>query len=497
MMPLARKLLRTLRRLRRETGGAIIVPLALILPVLFGFGMLAIDGGRYFNLQTSLQAGADALALAGAAELDAKPDSITRANRAIDNLVANDQRFGDGASAISRSQITVRFLSSLPSTDAQAIADANVTTDPSKAGYVEVTINPVTFHNFFAAAAKAVSVPTRTQASAIAGFDSVACNVAPLFMCNPAEGSGTSIYTVARQSSFKRRLISMRDKSNKTGSGDYGFLVPAEGNSGASNVSNALSVDRPPGCYSKSGVEVRPGYIASTAEALNVRFDIYEGGMKNSKSNPDYRPAANVRKGFTGSGCNMSATTDHIFPRDPCYATNTCNDFPAMGGDIGGGNWDFVKYWTTTYPGKPVPADPETGVTWSNADASRPSRYQVYRYELANNLMTTPSGAASAGAPGEIGAPQCYAGDKEALKTDSVDRRTFVGAILDCQAYASEMNGASGGKIPVTSYARFFLTEPMDKNDTRGTIWVEMIELVEPGTAAARNIIRDSIQLFR
>ena len=59
------------------------------------------------------------------------------------------------------------------------------------------------------------------------------------------------------------------------------------------------------------------------------------------------------------------------------------------------------------------------------------------------------------------------------------------------------MNGSSGGKIPVTSYGKFFLTEPMDKNDSRGTIWVEMIELVEPGTAAARNIIRDTIQLVR
>jgi hypothetical protein len=35
----------------------------------------------------------------------------------------------------------------------------------------------------------------------------------------------------------------------------------------------------------------------------------------------------------------------------------------------------------------------------------------------------------------------------------------------------------------------------MDKQD--GTIWAEMVSLVEPGTAAARNIIRDSVQLQR
>src|SRR3712207_9463632 len=102
MRPVFPNLSRIARRFRRETRGAIILPLALALPVLFGVGMLAIDGGRYFNLQTSLQSGADALALAAAAELDGKSDSIVRANRAIDTLVTNDQRFGEGAQAISR-----------------------------------------------------------------------------------------------------------------------------------------------------------------------------------------------------------------------------------------------------------------------------------------------------------------------------------------------------------------------------------------------------------
>jgi Flp pilus assembly protein TadG len=481
--------------LLRETRGAIAIPLALVLPVLFGVSMMVIDAGRYYSLQSSLQASADALALAGAAELDARPDSIQRANRAINNLVANDQRFGEGSGAISRSGISVRFLTSLPATDAQAIAAANVTTDPLKASYVDVRVQPVTMRNLFARVAGFAGTTTQTSAAAVAGFDSVACNVAPLFICNPAEDSAATLTLLARQPSFKRRLIAMRDKSNQPGSGNYGFLNPAEGNSGASNVSNALSTDRPPGCYSKSGVEVRPGYIAATADALNVRFDIYEGGFKTSKGDPNFRPAVNVRKGFTGSGCNMSATADHIFPRDPCYATNSCNDFPVTNGSVGGGDWDFEGYWTRTFPGKPFPVDPETGETWSNAN--RPSRYQVYRHEISANLMSTPSGAASLGAPGELGAPQCYTGDKEALKTDTIDRRVFVGAILDCKAYADQMSGNSGGKIPVTSYGKFFLTEPMDKNDSRGTIWVEMIELVEPGTVAARNIIRDTVQLVR
>jgi hypothetical protein len=428
--------------------------------------------------------------------LDSKSDSIVRANRAIDNLVSNDQRFGEGAGAIARSRIAVRFLHSLPASDGAAIDASYDTTDPLKAGFVEVTVTPVTFRSIFATAARASVPAMATQASAVAGFDSLACNVAPLFVCNPAENSGTSLYTVARQHSFKRRLIAMRDKSNQAGSGNYGFLVPAEGNSGASNVGNALAVDKPPGCYNKSGVEVRPGYIASTAKSLNVRFDIYENGM--SKSDHSLRPAANVRKGFSGSSCNQQqATEEHTYPRDPCHLTNTCADFPVASGSIGDGNWDFDGYWTRTYGARPKPVDPDTGLTWSNSDANRPSRYQVYRHELQENLMSTPTSGATSPAKGEVGTPMCYTGDKEALKTDPIDRRVFVGAILDCKAHSSEMSGSSGGKIPVTSYGKFFLTEPMDKNDSRGTIWVEMLELVEPGTAAARNIIRDNVQLFR
>src|SRR3712207_2899341 len=116
MRPVLEKPVAAAKRFRRDARGAFIVPLALALPVLFGFAMLAIDGGRFFNLQTSLQAAADALALAGAAELDGKSDSIVRAERAIDNLVSNDQRFGEGANAIAKTQVAVRFLASLPAT---------------------------------------------------------------------------------------------------------------------------------------------------------------------------------------------------------------------------------------------------------------------------------------------------------------------------------------------------------------------------------------------
>src|SRR3954462_2629470 len=105
------------RRFPASSGGGVLPVIGVPLPVLLGFAVLAVDAGRYFNLHTSVQWAADALALAAAAELDRKDDSIARANRAISSLVANDQRFGEIAGQISSSGITVRFLSSLPATE--------------------------------------------------------------------------------------------------------------------------------------------------------------------------------------------------------------------------------------------------------------------------------------------------------------------------------------------------------------------------------------------
>ena len=49
--------------------------------------------------------------------------------------------------------------------------------------------------------------------------------------------------------------------------------------------------------------------------------------------------------------------------------------------------------------------------------------------------------------------------------------------------------------VPVTAFGKFFITEPIDKNE--GTIWVELTDIVEPGTSDARGIVQDVIKLFR
>ena len=69
---------------------------------------MALDGGRATSLQSQLQKGADALATAGAAELDRAPNSTTRAVAAINNLVTNSSVFGTGGAA----NVTVSYTDS-------------------------------------------------------------------------------------------------------------------------------------------------------------------------------------------------------------------------------------------------------------------------------------------------------------------------------------------------------------------------------------------------
>src|SRR5262249_33616499 len=81
-----------------DTTGAILPYVEIIRLVIVGLWVLALDGARLMSLQTQLQNGADALALAGAAELDRLPDAETRARTAIERLLTNSTLFGSRAS---------------------------------------------------------------------------------------------------------------------------------------------------------------------------------------------------------------------------------------------------------------------------------------------------------------------------------------------------------------------------------------------------------------
>src|ERR1700752_8470 len=85
----------------RDTDGLMAPYVAVMLPVLVGFALLALDASRRMSLQTQMQAAADSLALAGARELNKQPGAEARAVSAMANAHAatesSNTLFGVGA----------------------------------------------------------------------------------------------------------------------------------------------------------------------------------------------------------------------------------------------------------------------------------------------------------------------------------------------------------------------------------------------------------------
>ncbi len=512
---LRQKFERALRKFRRDESGMALIYVTIALPVIIGFSLLAIDVGRLTTLQSSLQNGADALALAGAGELDRRPDAIVRANRAIDNLITSNQSqdlFVATAVTIDENSVSRRYLRTLPALDSSPILAANVTTDPVEARFVEVTVTPVNFNTIFPATFIGGSSNTKqSAATAVAGFDAAVCAFTPLFMCNPFEpATGTTdplvdygLFTHVASTATKRRLIEFKahDNNAQWSPGNYGFLE-ANAGPGAKALGVSIASTVPEACFIQNGVHTKPGNTTVTKDAFNVRFDLYKGSYGKN----DYPPAKNVRKGYyikpkqngdPGNACNDNELRDPVdlskemgLPRDSCFQTNSCT---LANGRMGDGDWggdtagsvavpDFVQYWQINHPGKAIPTNPETGLTYTNA--APPTRYDIYRMETEDaDLLDDVSAGGT-----ETGLPVCSAGNG----TDVPDRRIIYGAILNCRGVG--LDGGTGGPYQAVAFGKYFMTEPMG-NPPDSTLWAELIDIVEPGQA--NSVARDIVQLYR
>ena len=405
-----------LQRFGRDQGGGMAAPLALALPVLFGFAMLAIDGSRYFNLQTSVQAGADALALAGAAELDGRPDAFARANRAIATLTKNDPRFGKDVTPIAGVEVT--FLKSLPTQESQPVGAANVTAIRQRPGSFRWrrrarSGSPA---SSWAPHGRRAATSRERRRAPSRGSRAWPARRRRSSICNPYEGTGTDLFTAMNNpttaSVNRRRLIAMKEKSSKYFPGNLGTCSRPTAMEPPTSATRWRMPSRS-AATSRAASSCGPVRFP-TAEAMNTRFDLYDGPFKGESANPSYRPALNVRKGFvrTKNGsdqCNPTLAYDPAIapdkqglgkdvleslgmPRDGCFYKNNGMQFggASMDGRVGDGTWDFERYWTVTYGSKPGSLN-----GWSKSNL--PSRYDVYRYEIEQGLVNDESKRAQRG----------------------------------------------------------------------------------------------------
>jgi hypothetical protein len=495
-LPTTKQIARSTRFFWTDTRGVILPYVTIMLVVVVGVAVLALDGARFMSLQTQLQNGADALALAGAAELDRLPDSQTRAINAINRLLSNSTLFGSDADRNVR-VADISFYSRLPPTDASPISAGTLASASTNARFVSVTVQPVTLRTIFPAALFGGSNAVTTGASAVAGFDQVVCQATPVYVCNPYETPGMAyeqaseaLQAAATDPEAPARLIRLREYPGGDAqyvAGDYGFLVSPTIGSDVGAVINAVAMARPPACFLQNGVNLRPGFLVSAREAFNVRFDIYEGSMSGNRGDANYRPSTNVRKGYVGGGsgagggsCGAQAASGWPIGQPPNQATGLPLDrtWPFLDGRMGNGDWDFATYWQVNHGADGRPAPVINGAVASNA--SPPSRYAVYRYEIEHGYVADRSPG------GETGAPACYSGG---APSDAQDRRVLYAAIINCQSMGLAGEGLTN--VPIAAFGKFFLTLPLARSQT--DLYVELVGMVKPGDG----VDFEMVQLYR
>jgi Flp pilus assembly protein TadG len=524
------------QKLWADTDGFILPYVTIMLVVIVGVAVLAIDGARGVSLQSQLQKAADAYALAAARELDGTSATLTDLQTRITNAfarVTNSTLAGMGNA--NTTVQSYRLLSALPASDTASITSAYETTEPADARFIEVTVTPVTLTNILPASVFGGVNTITTGASAVAGLGQVVCDITPMYICNPFEQGGDT-YDQATQRiiqalddpASKRRLVKLRnDPGNSQLPGNFGFLQAPQTN-GFNAVRDAIAKVHSPACFKQKGVDFQTGFAGNAiAPAFNVRFDAYDASMNSHRNDPDYAPAANVRKGYWSSSNNYcNASPFDNCPPDPLTQqpdhSQQCalalpND-PSTGwtqnsrGDnvLGNGNWDFEHYWSVDHPGVSIPNG------WSNSASTScvsvtstncyPSRYQIYQYEIslggtlscrgnnctctgtAGGLCDKSSTSTTAPTPQEVGAPRCNANAAPA----GVDRRLLYVAIVNCQALG--LGGGTHSNVPVASFAKTFLTRTVD--GSTGEILAEMVGRVGPGTGDPEH--NDSqVQLYR
>ena len=99
-----------LRSLWADTDGVILPYVTVMLVVFVGVSVLALDGGRYMSLQSQLQKGADALAIAGAGGLAWSDDDEHGGDPASALLFAPMLGIAGGTTEIQKNIIGERVL---------------------------------------------------------------------------------------------------------------------------------------------------------------------------------------------------------------------------------------------------------------------------------------------------------------------------------------------------------------------------------------------------
>lgn len=337
------------RFLHDEDGYALALTL-LFLPVFVGVGLLVIDIGRGNNAQSDLQAAADALALAGARELDGRSGAVADARAAMERVrnsvgflsiaAKEPEVLGYDATDADGRPFFVAFLRAIPGDidpatgdpvpgnddtpiDSTFVSNYSATSDAATqdqyARYVLVQARAADLDPFFFLPLTRTAANVPVAATAVAKVESYSCDLAPFFICNPF-GSFQELEAENASGGLYGRLmrLSVHTGGSAAGPGNIGYLR-IDGN-GAGPTAEALAGKPYEQCVSlEATVDTQPGTVTPAWVGFNTRFDMYSNNF-GGPSGPmgvqgPYVPAENVRKGYRqqgGNACNVRSPTDEM-----------------------------------------------------------------------------------------------------------------------------------------------------------------------------------------
>ncbi|MFC3321152.1 TadE/TadG family type IV pilus assembly protein [Mesorhizobium cantuariense] len=504
-------MLGTIRAFWNDQRGVAMILVAIMLPVLIGFSVLAIDVSRVNGLHNDLQKGIDALALATAAELDGRADSITRAELAKTTLLTNKTKFSTADNhTLSAADVTVTYLTGIPASDNTTLSidgvdgDGNnwASTDPKAVSFSLVTVKASgladgagAFSTIFPASMVGSADKIDIQPQAVAGFVQSICETVPIFMCNPFETtdpltSQTIQQAFASGDTYGREFRILK-VDNNPGPGNFGLI-----DNNLSSLRDAIAMGTSGTCYNRDALTTKTGVTLGQVNAgLNTRFDLYSGSLNKENKNWAYRPASNVRKGQKNGCTKYDPVADGTaLPLPP--GDNYDVGHPGMSDKITDATSFWTPYWNANHGGAYPPIPSLTNPVSNTAPASR---YDVYKYEIANGLV----GDKSLAPTRETGTPSCFKG---ANPTPDPDRRLLNLAIVNCKANEDKINGHT--KLKPDGYASVFVNTPVSKqnkdddpegNGAEKPISLEIVDVDGPfdNNTLVDKAFRNEAQLYR
>jgi Flp pilus assembly pilin Flp len=512
---------------RNETGATAAL-YALALPALVAVAGIAFDYSRVASMDTELQNAADQAALAAATQLDRQAGAIARGRSAATGLLAsNETRFANDGEGTAVSDLAVRFYSDQDDAEACGEDEALDDDDWADANFVCVHVNERRAN--YALTPVVGALYGDIFAQAVAGTGSALCRTPPLMICNPNEPTSGNANADFDANAYRGTgLLAKGGGGSSWAPGNFGYVDTFPGTGGGTpDLIKAFAWDSTPGnCISQSGnttVDTETGNHASVADAVNMRFDIYNDTCPSGGNCPasinSVKDVVHPTFPATGQACKLhnqgwqwpagayqpTSATDPLLPsqtpdvmghpRDMCHAVS--ENGVCSGGPFGNGLWDRNAYFRTNYP------------AWTNGDGTsrwpantglsvNATRYEVYSWEIEHVDQSidgqTVLGPKAVGSNSAYGKPQC--GTATTPTSTTADRRRLSVAVVNC--VGNNVSGNSPG-VPVRRWIDVFLVEPSldrgtggNKRSQKDQIYVEIVGETSAGSAGetAGSVIR-------